>query len=525
MSRARWASCTRRIVSSRWICSGGSRRASWPRSSGRARSRWTRRLASIASVASRSRPTSAPIRNGRRCSTPTPSGVNAGLAQLSAPPFEYLMLRTAPEPWKAEDSILTVLAMFVSLQGRQATFEQTNQQLRAALPDAMFRFLAEAGSTWDSPAAGDPLTRPPVPGPEVIDLRGQQASAPPDPAATLAVNHIAEPPCRTQVFSLCVEPSSEAAATIGSNNWAVDGAHSANGGALVANDMHLGLGVPNIWYRVLDDRARSRRSAAAAAAGRRHAARRCRCWWSAATARWRGASPTPAVTGATSCGSNPTRAIPTRYLTPDGPVPFELTEEAVAIKDAPARSITVRSTIWGPIVWKDHHGPRLRAALGGARSRTWCRATSAGSERVRTVDELMVAVAGIGMPNQNVAIADRSGRIAWTVGGALPRRRGFDGFTSESWADGTRGWDGYLSRGGVPEDRRSRTGPHLDGERAGRRRRDARPDRRRRLRGRHPRAHHPRSPDDDRPCHAAADAGRATRQQRAVPGSLAGAAA
>ena len=89
-----------------------------------------------------------------------------------------------------------------------------------------------------------------MPGPEVIDLRRQRTSAPPVPAATLAANHIAEPPCRTQVFSLCVEPSSEAAATIGSNNWAVDGAHSANGGALVANDMHLGLGVPNIWYRV-----------------------------------------------------------------------------------------------------------------------------------------------------------------------------------------------------------------------------------------------------------------------------------
>ncbi len=215
---------------------------------------------------------------------------------------------------------------------------------------------------------------------------------------------------------------------------------------------------------------------------------------------------------------------PTRYLTPDGPVPFELTEEAVAIKDAPARSITVRSTIWGPIVWKDHQG-REYAQHWVAHDPDVVSSDLSRPERVRTVDELMVAVAGIGMPNQNVAIADRSGRIAWTVGGALPRRRGFDGFTTESWADGTRGWDGYLVGGGVPEDRRSRTGPHLDGERAGRRRREARPDRRWRLRGRHPRAHHPRSPDDDRPCHAAADAGRATRQQRAVPGSLAGAAA
>ena len=36
---------------------------------------------------------------------------------------------------------------------------------------------------------------------------------------------------------------------VGSNNWAVAGARAADGGALVANDMHLGLRVPNIWYR------------------------------------------------------------------------------------------------------------------------------------------------------------------------------------------------------------------------------------------------------------------------------------
>ena len=60
------------------------------------------------------------------------------------------------------------------------------------------------------------------------------------------------------------------------------------------------------------------------------------------------------------------------------------------------------------------------------------------------MDELSVAVAGLGIPNQNVTMADTSGRVAWTVGGAIPRRRGLDGFTPESWADGTRGWAGYL---------------------------------------------------------------------------------
>ena len=35
----------------------------------------------------------------------------------------------------------------------------------------------------------------------------------------------------------------------GSNGWAVAGVHTADGGALLANDMHLPIGVPNTWYR------------------------------------------------------------------------------------------------------------------------------------------------------------------------------------------------------------------------------------------------------------------------------------
>jgi penicillin G amidase len=52
-------------------------------------------------------------------------------------------------------------------------------------------------------------------------------------------------------------------------------------------------------------------------------------------------------------------------------------------------------------------------------------------------------------PSQNVLLADRGGRIAWVVSGYLPRRRGFDGKTPMSWADGAIGWDGEL-----PEDQR-----------------------------------------------------------------------
>src|SRR5688572_26688050 len=42
------------------------------------------------------------------------AGVNDGLAALGAPSFEYLLLGQRPEPWRAEDSLLVVLSMFIT---------------------------------------------------------------------------------------------------------------------------------------------------------------------------------------------------------------------------------------------------------------------------------------------------------------------------------------------------------------------------------------------------------------------------
>jgi penicillin amidase len=41
-------------------------------------------------------------------------------------------------------------------------------------------------------------------------------------------------------------------------------------------------------------------------------------------------------------------------------------------------------------------------------------------------------------------VADRSGRIGWSVYGSIPRRVGLDGQLPSSWADGSRGWNGWL---------------------------------------------------------------------------------
>ena len=98
-------------------------------------------------------------------------GVNAGLNALAAPPFEYLVLRATPEPWQPEDSILTVLAMFNTLQGRQALFEQSHGALRDTLPEPMFRFLSTAGSEWERRWSASRFSARRFPAPDVFDLR------------------------------------------------------------------------------------------------------------------------------------------------------------------------------------------------------------------------------------------------------------------------------------------------------------------------------------------------------------------
>lgn len=240
----------------------------------------------------------------------------------------------------------------------------------------------------------------------------------------------------------------DVAASIGSNNWAVDGAHSASGSAILANDMHLSIAVPIIWYRaslVFPDPAAP-----------------------ATTQQITGVTlpglPSLVVGsnghvawGFTNTGGDWSDLVRidrdprdgASYLTPDGPKAFEIINETIAAKGAAAKTIAIRSTIWGPIVWQDARG-REYAQRWVAHDAQALASDVTKPERARSVDDLLAAVSGLGIPNQNVTMADTSGRIAWTIGGAIPRRIGHDGLTPESWADGTNRWDGYLTGAEFP---------------------------------------------------------------------------
>jgi len=367
------------------------------------------------------------------------AGVNAGLGALGASPFEYLALRSDPAPWRDEDSLLCALAMYRDLQGRQPSQESLLGLLRETLPPALADFLAPVGTEWDAPIEGDPIPMPAVPGPDVVDLRKAKpavaaAQAAPSAGALAFLGVPAGP-----------TPTDEDAFVRGSNSWAVAGAHTTHGGALVANDMHLGISVPNTWYRlslVFPGADGERRitgvtlpgAAFVVAGSNGHVA-----WgFTNSEGDW-----------ADLVLLDPAPGNPDAYLTPEGPRALERATETIEVAGEKAETLAVESTIWGPVVDKDHLG-RRRALAWVALLEGGLNAALVRMESVGSLDEAQALAPEAGMPNQNFVVADAAGRVGWTIIGRIPRRVGQDGSVPTSWADGTRRWDGWLAAADYP---------------------------------------------------------------------------
>jgi penicillin amidase len=105
-------------------------------------------------------------------------GVNAGLASLAAHPFEYIVLRQQPQPWRPEDSLLVVLSMFITLQDADAGYESMLGTMHDVLPAAVAAFVSPPGTEWDTPVIGSAFQMPPIPGPEMYNLRARRTGKP-----------------------------------------------------------------------------------------------------------------------------------------------------------------------------------------------------------------------------------------------------------------------------------------------------------------------------------------------------------
>jgi penicillin amidase len=335
-------------------------------------------------------------------------GVNAWIAErgrFSAPEFLFL---GKPEPWQPVDSLLwgETMGLMLSLNWRT---ELSRLALKATLP------REKVDELWPS-----------VPG----DGRPQAGVASNRQHADVAHELLDMLPRFPEPFTL---PQTA------SNEWAVDGQHTATGAPLLAGDPHLGFGFPAIWYLARIETPRGVLAGATAPGipflvlgHNGHIA------WTFTTT---GADvqdvfiETPAGDG--------------QYQTPDGPRPFSVREERIKIRGEPDQVLTVRETRHGPVI-SDLVGAQqiLAVSMANLAPDNTAAAGLLALNQAANVDEVRAAAAMITSPVQNLLVADRE-RIALFVTGRVPIRRAGDG-SAPVPGDGSHDWIGWASGDQLP---------------------------------------------------------------------------
>jgi penicillin amidase len=356
------------------------------------------------------------------------AGVNQGLAAMGVRPPEYLLLRSVPEPWRAEDSVLVGFAMFFTLQDDGGGEDLGTEVLIRALPREAVDFFHPAASEWDAAIDGSELPLAPIPGPEVLNFAadpGVRAGLDPMPGD---VDH--------PDFGLVP----------GSNSWGVQGAASATGSAIVCDDMHLDLGLPNVWFRVclewVDASGVKRRLVGASLAGVP-----ALIVGSNGDIAWGFTNATIDNTDLVELETDP--AQPNRYRTPEGWREFETVTEHIEVRGEAAREIRYRRTIWGPVLGASA-SDRQMALLWTPHRPGGANMGLLELENARSVAEAMAVAPRCGVPVQNLLVGDRAGELGYTLVGRLPKRVGWDGSVPVSFADGSRGWEGWRSGAETP---------------------------------------------------------------------------
>ncbi|MCH8550816.1 MAG: penicillin acylase family protein, partial [Natronospirillum sp.] len=344
-------------------------------------------------------------------------GVNHGLGELRSKPFEYWLLGQEPLPWLLEDTFLTLYSMYLDLQPNFSEQIVSRGVMRDLLPADWFAFLQPDGGEWDAPLHGDALTFDAwLPEQPLSDFRSSDAA---------------------DAFRY------QDPIQLGSNNWSVGGALTGTGSGMVANDMHLGLNVPNIWYRATwNIPGENRQISGATLPG--------------APAMVVGSNQRIAW-GYTNSNADfqdvvllQTRDDQQEYLTPDGWEPMQETAEVIEVADGEPFTITVRHTRWGPVIGRNHQD-QLMVMRWVAHDVEGANLNNMALELATTVEEALPIAQQAGIPGQNFVVVDDQGQQAWTIMGRLPERFGdFDGREPRDWSDGSVGWAGYLAPESYP---------------------------------------------------------------------------
>ncbi|KAA9009204.1 penicillin acylase family protein [Histidinibacterium aquaticum] len=317
--------------------------------------------------------------------------VNAGARGRGAP--EMWIFNHAISPWAPADSIAIVKLMALQLQSHLGQ-EVLRARASLILEDRQVRDLM-----------------PEAPGPGTAALPRYQALVPGVPGFM--------PGTETRhAFLSPVAPPPLAGA---SNAWAAGISRSATGSTLLANDPHLGLTAPSIFYL-----ARLELSSGGVIGGTIPGVpvvmtgRSADIGWGLTTAYL---DDTDVYVEEV----NPDDA--TQYRTPDGWARFRSRESIVTVAGEAAVTLDLQWTENGPVLPPDQYDLGTIRPAGHVTSVAWTAldeddttlSAAIGLMRARTIEEAIEATEGYKAPAQMLTLADRN-RVALRLIGAMPER-------------------------------------------------------------------------------------------------------
>jgi penicillin amidase len=363
-------------------------------------------------------------------------GVNAVIASLRARPPEFVVLGIQPEPWTPVDSLSWAVMMAWDLSFNWQT-ELLRLRLALTLPKDRIDQLLPPYPGDPVPASADytALYRS-------LKLDGQQAAS---EASVLRL--------------MAAAPPSEVEGT-GSNSWVLAGSRTTTGAPLLANDPHLKLSTPALWYFArlqapgLDVAGATLPGLPGVVVGQN------------AQVAWGFTNSGPDVQDTYLERIRPDDA--TQYQTPDGWAAFTTRAEVIKVKGQPDVALTVRASRHGPLLSDAALAGVAGTALGGrdkpgyAIALRWTgldddvdiMAATLQMNRAGSVAEFAAATQSWQSPMQNMAVADAAGHIALLSPGRVPVRRADNdlaGLAPAPGWDARYDWVGELAHDQLPQ--------------------------------------------------------------------------
>lgn len=358
-------------------------------------------------------------------------GVNAFLESSDARPIEFRLLRVSPEPWRAVDSLVWGKMMAWDLAGN------ARDEIRLA------RFARAVGAERARELLPIAASEPTIVTDE--DWRGGPAPATLPPAAGLRFPAAASWASLARSFD-SLSPLGFGGEDLGSNSWVLAGSRTASGRPILANDPHLGLRVPSVWYLAsLEAPGYSASGATLPGVPGVIIGHNSRIAWGLTSLE-------PDVQDLFVEDVDP--GAPSRYRHRGEWRTFESRTETIAVRGGRDESVTIRASVHGPVVSGVLDGAD---ALGGAVALCWTGLydgdrTPEAFFAIGTARNWIEFLAGarlLGGPPQNLIYADVEGHIGYTASGSMPIRPRADGRLPVSGA-GSDDWSGMVAFDDLP---------------------------------------------------------------------------